>query len=125
MTSASPDVAAVAQLVEACYKAIASKNQQQLEALLSDQLSFCHSVGRVETKAQFVAGAMNPRTVWKSLGPVDQSIAISGDTAIVRHTMAGENTREGKSNTLKMSVMMVLQKQGGVWKMLARQGYKV
>ena len=125
MTSASPDVTAVAHLIEACYKAVASKNQQQLEALLSDQLSYCHSVGRIETKAQFVAGAMNPRTEWKSLGPADQSIAISGDTAIVRHTMAGENTREGKSNTVKMGVMMVLQKQSGVWKMLARQGYKV
>jgi ketosteroid isomerase-like protein len=68
---------------------------------------------------------MNPRSVWKSLGPVDQSIAISGDTAIVRHTMAGEGTREGKPNTANMGVMMVLQKQGGVWKMLARQGYKV
>ena len=124
MTSASPDVAAVEQLVEACYKAVASKNQQQLEPLLSDQLSYCHSVGRIETKAQFVAGAMNPRTVWKSLGPVDQSIAISGDTAIVRHTMAGEGTREGKPNTVKMGVMMILQKQNGAWKMLARQGYK-
>ena len=102
MTSASPEVAAVAQSVEACYKAIFNKNQQQLEALVSDQLSFCHSVGRLENKAQYIAGAMNPRTIWKSLGPVDQTIVISGDTAVVRHTMAGESTREGKPNSVNL-----------------------
>ncbi len=119
------DIAAVAQVVQVCYKAVASKNQQQLEAMLSDQLSYGHSVGRIETKAEFIAAAMSPRTVWKSLAPVDQSITICGDTATVRHVMAGENEREGQSNTVKMGVMMMLQKQGGVWKMLARQGYKV
>ena len=122
---ASPDAAAVAQTVEACYKAVAGKNQQQLEALLSDQLSYGHSVGRIETKAEFIAASISPRTTWKSLGPVDQSIAVSGDTATVRHIMAGENLREGQANTVKMGVMMILQKQGGTWKMLARQGYKV
>ena len=122
MTSATTEVA---QTVEACYKAIVGKNQSQLETLLSDQLSYGHSVGRIETKAEFIAAAVSPRTTWKSLGPVDQSITVSGDTATVRHIMAGENLREGQANTVKMGVMMILQKQGGVWKMLARQGYKV
>ncbi|HTE14367.1 MAG TPA: nuclear transport factor 2 family protein [Burkholderiales bacterium] len=93
--------------------------------LLSDQLSYGHSVGRIETKAEFIAASMSPRTIWKSLGPVDQKNDISGDTAISRHIMAGENEREGKSNTAKMGVMMVWQKQNGAWKMLARQGYKI
>jgi hypothetical protein len=122
---ASPEEGAVAQTVDACYKAVASKNQQQLEALLSDQLSYGHSVGRIETKAEFIAASVSPRTTWKSLGPVDQSISVSGDTATVRHIMTGENLREGQPGSVKMGVMMMMQKQGGVWKMLARQGYKV
>jgi hypothetical protein len=125
MSTMPSDTAAVAQSVQAAYDAILSKNQKQLESLVSDQLSYCHSVGRLENKTQFIAGALNPKTVWKSLGPAEQTITVAGDTAVVRHVMTGENTRDGKTNSVRMPVLMVLQKQGEVWKMLARQAYKI
>ena len=48
------DGAAVTQAIDAFYKAVTSKNQQQFETLLAEQLSFGHSVGRIETKAQCI-----------------------------------------------------------------------
>jgi ketosteroid isomerase-like protein len=123
----SSDNAAVAQAVETFYQAVISKNQRQFDALTSAQLSFGHSVGRIENKVQFIANAMSPRTVWKAVNPVDQSIQVTGDTAVVRHIMAGENQREGEAtpNTVKMGVLMVWQKQSGAWKLLARQAFKL
>ncbi|MEQ1775072.1 MAG: nuclear transport factor 2 family protein [Burkholderiales bacterium] len=125
VSAQSSDNAAVAQAIDAFYKAVTSKSQQQLETLLAEQLSFGHSVGRIETKAQCIANAMSPRVIWKSVAPVDQSIHIAGDAAVVRHIMAGENEREGKSSAVSMNVLMVWQKQNGAWKMLARQAFKI
>jgi hypothetical protein len=126
MTNASQtsDSAAVATAIDAFYKAVTGKNQQQFDKLLADQLSFGHSVGRIENKAQCIANAMSPRVIWKSVAAVDQQIQISGDTAVVRHIMAGENEREGKTAAVKMNVLMIWQRQGGAWKMLARQAFK-
>ena len=55
----------------------------------------------------------------------DQSQQIVGDTAIVRHILTGETESEGKTNAVKIGVLMVWQKQDGRWKLLARQAYRL
>jgi len=53
----------------------------------------------------------------------DQSNHIVGNTAIVRHIVTGETESEGKTNAIKIGVLMVWQKQDGRWKLLARRAY--
>jgi hypothetical protein len=50
----SADEAAVAQAIEALRKAFFGQDKTQLEALCADELSYGHSDGRVENKAQFI-----------------------------------------------------------------------
>ena len=99
--------------------------RSQFEALCADQLSDGHSAGRIETKAQFIDGATSGRSVWKVMTLTDQSQQIVGDTAIVRHILTGETESEGKTNAVKIGVLMVWQKQDGRWKLLARQAYRL
>jgi Domain of unknown function (DUF4440) len=124
-TTPSSDNAAVTQAVDAFYQAVISKNQQQLETLTAEQLSYGHSVGRIENKVQCIANTMGPRTVWKSIDRLEPSTQITGDIALVRHIMSGVAEREGKSEAAKMGVLMVWQKHSGVWKLLARQSFKL
>ena len=122
----SADEAAVAQNVEAFRKAVLSKEEGQFEALLADQLIYGHSDGRTETKAQYIADATGPRALWKSIDLTNQTVRVTGDTAIVRHNYTGESEREGgKIQTTKIGVVMVWQKQDGRWKLLARQAYRL
>jgi len=118
----SPDEAAVAQAVEAFRKAVMAKDRSQLEALIADQLNYWHTDGRVETKSEHIADVLSKRTLWKSIDLTSQTVKVTGDTAVVRHNFAGESEREGgKMQSTRVGVFMVWQKQGGQWRLLARQ----
>ena len=121
----SGDEAAVTQAVEAFRKAQLTKDRNQFEALCADQMSYGHSSGRIETKKQFIDDATGPRSVWKFIELSNQKIQIAGNNAIVRHVFTGETVSEGKTNAIKIGILMVWQKQDGRWKLLARQAYKI
>ena len=121
----SADEAAVAQAVEALRKAILAQEKTQLEALCADQLSYGHSDGRVENKAKFIDGVMTRKAIVKSLILSDHTIAIVGTDAIARHTWASESETDGKLTSTKIGVLQVWQKQGGTWKLLARQSVRL
>jgi hypothetical protein len=120
----SADEAAVAQAVEALRKAIFGQEKTQLEALCAEQLSYGHSGGRVENKAQFIDGVMTRKGLLKALTLSDHTIAIVGADAIARHTWSSESETDGKMTSTKIGVLQVWQKQGGTWKLLARQAFR-
>jgi ketosteroid isomerase-like protein len=121
----SGDEAAVAQAVEAFRNAMLKADRGQFEALCAEQLSYGHSAGRVENKAQFIDAATSGRSTWKFITLTDQTTQVVGDTAIVRHTLTGETERDGKTNPVKIGVLMVWDKQEGKWKLLARQSVRL
>jgi hypothetical protein len=122
--AASAEEAAVAQAVEALRQAIMSQEKTQLEALCAEQLSYGHSDGRVENKAQFIQGVMTRKAVLKSLTLSDHTIAIVGNDAIARHTWMSESETDGKTTQTKIGVLQVWQQQGGAWRLLARQSVR-
>jgi Domain of unknown function (DUF4440) len=121
----SSEEAAVAKAVEAIRNAALKADRSQFEALTADQLSYGHSAGRVENKAQFIDGATSGQSRWKFITLTDQTINIVGTTAIVRHTFTGESERDGKTNPVKLGVLTVWHKQDGNWKLLARQAVRL
>ena len=120
----SAEEAAVAQAVEALRKATLGQEKTQLEALCADQLSYGHSDGRVETKAQFINGVMTRKAIVKSITLSDHTIAVVGTDAIARHTLASESETDGKPTSTKIGVLQVWQKQSGNWKLLVRQSFR-
>ena len=122
--AASADEAAVAQAVEALRKAILGQEKTQLEALAAEQLSYGHSDGRVQNKAEFIEGVMTRKALVKSLTLSNHTIAVVDNDAIARHTWASESETDGKPTSTKIGVLQVWQKQGGHWKLLARQSFR-
>jgi hypothetical protein len=100
-------------------------DKAKLESLVADQLSYGHSGGVIQTKAEFVDVIASKKTVYKSIVLSDQTVAVAGDNAIVRHAWSSESVSDGKSTMSKIGVMQVWQKQGTSWKLLARQAFKV
>ena len=119
------DEAAVAQNVEILRKAQLEADRASLAQVTSDQVSYGHSDGRVETKEQFIAGVMNRKQVVKSLTFPDLKLSVAGDAAIVRHIFLSESELDGKATTTRIGALLVWQKQGGTWKLLARQGFRL
>ena len=119
------DEAAVKQNVEALREALLKADKAQLERLSAEQLSYGHSDGRVQNKAEFIDGVMTRKATVKSINFPDLKIAVAGDAAIARHLYESESETDGKSNSVRIGTLQVWQKQGGNWKLLARQGYKL
>jgi hypothetical protein len=120
----STDAAAVAEAVAALTRAMLAADKAQLETLVADQLSYGHSGGVIQTKAEFVDVIASKKTIYKSIVLSDQTVAVAGNNAIVRHAWASESESGGKSTLSKIGVLQVWQKQGASWKLLARQAFK-
>ena len=120
----SAEEAAVAKAVEALRQATFGQEKSQLEALCADQLSYGHSDGRVENKAQFINGVMTRKAILKSLTLSDHTIVVVGTNAIARHKWASESETDGKPTSTRIGVLQVWLQQGGTWTLLARQAVR-
>jgi ketosteroid isomerase-like protein len=121
----SADEAAVRKAVDDLTKAMMAADKAKLEALVSDQLSYGHSSGKVETKAEYVGVIAGKKTIYKSITLTDPIVSVSANNAIARHIFAAEVDAGGQASSPKIGVMQVWVKDGGAWKLLARQAFKL
>jgi ketosteroid isomerase-like protein len=120
----SADEAAVRKAVDDLTKAMIAADRVQLEALTADALSYGHSAGKVETKKEFIDVIAGKKTTYKSITLSDPVVSVAGNNAVARHTFAAEVESGGQSSSPKIGVMQVWVKDGGAWKLLARQAFR-
>lgn len=117
---------AVANVTEMLRKAMVDGDRAVLEKLADEQLSYGHSGGHIDDKKEFVEKIASGNSDFLSIDLTEQTIAISGKTAIVRHILTAKTHDKGKDIAdIHLRVMLVWQKKGGQWKMLARQAVKM
>jgi len=121
----SKDEAAVATAVEALRKAMVDPTQAALSKLTAEELSYGHSSGKIQDKAQFIESLTSAASDFVSIDLTEQTIKITGNTAIVRHILSGNTNDGGKPGTVKLGVLTIWQKQKGQWRLLARQAFKL
>ncbi|RRH78962.1 nuclear transport factor 2 family protein [Variovorax beijingensis] len=121
--SAEPAVAAAAERLRL---AMVDPAPAALGALVADDLSYGHSSGKVDTKASFIGDLVDRKSDFVSITITDQTIkVVDGRTAIVRHTLAADTNDSGKPGKVALKILGIWQKQGGEWKMLARQAVRI
>lgn len=121
----SKEEKAVTSQVEILRKAMVDADKASLEKVADEKLSYGHSGGKIEDKATFVSNIVSGKSDFVSIDLSDQTIAISGNTAIVRHTLTAETNDNGVAGHVKLYVLLVWSKEGSQWKLLARQAVKV
>jgi ketosteroid isomerase-like protein len=115
----------VREVIESLRKAMMSADKATLEKIAADDLSYGHSSGLIEDKVTFVNSIVSGKFGFVKIEFPDMSVRILDNTAIVRHKMTGDTTNDGKPGTVNIGIMVVLHKQKGAWKMVARQAYKL
>ena len=115
----------VTNAVEFLKQAMVSGNQTDLEKITSESLSYGHSGGKLEDKPAFVKSISSGASDFVSIDLSEQTISLTGKIAIVRHKLAAKTNDGGKPNEVKLGVLLVFTKEGGNWKLLARQAYKL
>lgn len=115
----------VAAAVENLRKAMIDANKAQLEKLAADELTYGHSSGTIEDKDTFVEALISGKSDFETMDLSDQTIKIVGNTALVRHNLSAKVKNSGTPGTANLGILLVWQKQGGNWKLLARQAFKL
>jgi hypothetical protein len=115
----------IAGVIEKLRKAMIDGNKKDLEYLISDKLSYGHSGGHIDDRKEFVDKLASGKSDFVTMEITDQTISISGKTAIVRHRLNAMTNDDGKPGEVHLLVLLVLQKHHGQWILLARQAVKV
>jgi hypothetical protein len=122
----SADEKALAATVEKLRVAIIDANEAELKKLTSTSLSYGHSNGLMEDQKEFIRALVSQESKFTKIELTDQTIAISGDVALVRHKLFGDTHNKGKDPAqVKLGVLMVFQKVKGNWVLLGRQAFKL
>ncbi len=122
----SPNKADVEKAVATFNEAMVNPERDLLERLCADELSYGHSSGIIQNKAEFIDDLINGPFNFLSVDSPEQTIQLSGDTAIVRHIFLASATNDGKPVDIRIGNMQVYKSDNeGKWRLLARQAYKL
>lgn len=123
--SAQKNEQAVADAVDKLRKAMIDPTDATLQALVTDKLSYGHSNGKIEDKAEFIRALVSNESDFKTIDLTDQTITIVDKTAMVRHNLTAETANKGVAGSAHLAVLLVWVNQNGAWKLLARQAVKI
>ena len=114
------------QAISTWRMAVLAADEATLKALVADELSYGHSNGKIENKAEFVSVIVSKENVYKRLDLSEQTISmVDKNTAIVRHKMAVDVVSHGEQKSFYIGVLQVWIKRKNTWQMMARQAFKL
>ena len=96
-----------------------------LESLLDEELSYTHSSGQVETRAQFLANLTAGTLRYQSMTPAEVSIRIYGDAAVATGRVEVAASMEGKDLSLVLRFTEVWVRRDGSWRLVAWQSTRL
>lgn len=121
-TTAEKEVAGV---VEQLRQAMISGNRTELNNIASEKLTYGHSSGKIENKAEFVDVLATKKSDFVSIALSEQTVSVEGNTAIVRHILDAETNDGGKPGKVHLGILLVFAKEQSGWKLIARQAVKL
>ena len=112
--------------VESLTKAVfETKDSLALVDLVSQKVTYGHSGGNLEDKKTMVQKAAASKTEYKNRNFERVSIEVNDKTAIVRHNFRAISVENGKESALDLGILQVWKKEGGKWRLWARQAVRI
>lgn len=115
----------VAEKVEQLRKAMIDGDSLMLDKLSAENLMYRHSGGHIDDKKEFVGKFASGKSDFVTIDLEEQKIqVINKKTVAVYHNLNAKTNDGGKPAEVHLFVLLVWKKQGGSWKMVARQAAK-
>ena len=112
--------------VEMWRKAVLAQDVKTLDKVFSDEMTYGHSNGHIDTKSSFINTIGDKKEVYKVLNLDDMTVSIVGNNALVRHKMTGSvDMADGSVSKPNLGVLQVWNKTKNGWQLLARQAFKL
>jgi ketosteroid isomerase-like protein len=105
--------------------ALLSKDSVSLSALLADDVSYGHSTGIIQTKAQLIRDVMSGFQDYKSIEPSDLNIRVYDNAAVAVLKLKTNLIANGNPMDLNLNATLTWVKINNAWKLVARQAVKL
>ncbi len=110
--------------VEHLRKAMLNADDATLQNLVSEDVTFGHSNGLIQTRDEFIANLVNKVEVFETLNLSDRHIMQHGNVAHERHKFQSDLWFDGKKYSVELQVLQVWVHEDGEWHLFARQAFK-
>ena len=119
----SPKQTEVIMKMFALRNALINKDSVALDDVLASDVSYCHTSGLIQTKAQLIRSVVSKEQDYKNIIPSDMSIRIYDNTAVVTMKSSVIMTYQGTPLNMDMYITLVWIKRNK-WQLVARQSVK-
>ncbi len=106
-------------------EAMAAKDYATLEAVIADDLIYCHSSARLDTKQSLIGNMKSGSTVYTSVVPSEVKAQDLGDAVVLTGIARINVVSGGKPLAFGVRFTDVYAKRGGKWQMVVWQSTKV
>ena len=105
--------------------ALLSKDSAALSSLLSDDVTYGHSSGTIQTKQELIHDIASGAQDYKSIEPSNVNIRVYENTGVVNMQSHVNVIANGKALDVNMYVTLVWIKKNNNWQLVARQAVKL
>jgi hypothetical protein len=113
---------AVLDALEVYRNGMLRKDGKSLDKVLSDDLTYTHSGGEFETKADVIRSVTSGKTVTEKLDFTETTVRIYGNTALVTGRV---DLQHSPTNVVHMNVLHVFVSGPHGWQIVARQATRL
>ena len=117
------DVVKAAELKR--FEAATKVDLDALAKLLGDDLTYTHSTGALQTKAQLLDDLKTGKLQFKKIEPADLQVRVFGTTAVINGTAKLAVVSNGEAKDVSLRFTDVWVNRAGHWQMVAWQSTKL
>jgi hypothetical protein len=122
LLAAEPPVISALRADKARLAAMMSGNGEALARLMSDQLRFVHSDGRVESKADYVKNLLAGDTAYADVKTSElETTQVANDVVVVIGVQEMRKRLGTEWSAIKLRYLAVWRNESGTWRMVAWQ----
>lgn len=122
LAAAEPPVISALRADKARLAAMMAGDGEALARLLSDQLRFVHSDGRVESKADYVKNLMAGDTAYADAKTSElETTQVANDVVVVLGVQEMRKRLGTEWSSIKLRYLAVWRNENGAWRMIAWQ----
>jgi ketosteroid isomerase-like protein len=107
------------------FAAMVQGDLTALEGLLTEDLTYTHSTGQVESRTELLESLRSGRLRYLAATPSESHVRLVGETAIVTGRAELRVSAQGRELTVPVRFTEVWVKSGGAWKLAAWQSTRI
>ena len=107
------------------HKALVEKNMTSISQLTDTELSYGHSNGWVESRAEFIKNLETGYMVYSAFREDSMTVRMNGNVAHARFIADINAVRDGKEGVFHLKVLEIWVKKKNRWILFARQAVRV